>query len=106
VGGEIFDLSTKVITFGGRFLVIGLASGKIPSIQANRILLKKHFDRRLALGAYRTHDPAKIGEANAELFALYEKGAIRPVVSSVRPLAEAAAALEESRPAAASARWC
>jgi hypothetical protein len=46
VGGEIFDLSTKVITFGGRFLVIGFASGKIPSIQANRILLKKHFDRR------------------------------------------------------------
>ena len=81
---------------GGRsFLVIGFASGKIPSIQANRILLKNISIVGLHWGAYRTHDPAKIGEANAELFALYEKSAIRPVVSSVRPLGEAAAALEE-----------
>ncbi len=95
VGGEIFDLSTKVIAFGGRLLVIGFASGKIPSIQVNRILLKNISVVGLHWGAYRTHDPGKIGEANAELCALYEKGAIRPVVSSVRPLAEAAAALDE-----------
>ncbi len=95
VGGEIFELSTKVIAFGGRLLVIGFASGKIPSIQVNRILLKNISIVGLHWGAYRTHDPAKIGEANSELFVLYEKGAIRPVISSVRPLAEAAAALEE-----------
>src|SRR5262249_53766458 len=40
VGGDIFDLSTKCIAFGGRLLVVGFASGRIPSIQANRILLK------------------------------------------------------------------
>ena len=95
VGGEIFDLSTKVVAFGGRLLVIGFASGKIPSIQTNRILLKNISIVGLHWGAYRTHDPARIAEANAELFALYEKGAIRPVVSSVRPLSEAAAALDE-----------
>jgi NADPH:quinone reductase len=95
VGGDIFDLSTKVIAFGGRLLVIGFTSGKIPSIQANRILLKNISIVGLHWGAYRTHDPARIDEANAELFGLYEKGAVRPVVSSVRPLAEAAAALDE-----------
>src|SRR6185295_18959961 len=40
VGGEVFDLSTKCIAFSGRLLVIGFASGVIPSIQANRVLLK------------------------------------------------------------------
>jgi NADPH:quinone reductase len=95
VGGDVFDLSTKVIAFGGRLLVIGFASGKIPSIQVNRVLLKNISIVGLHWGAYRAHDPQKIGEATSELFALYEKGAIRPVISSVRPLAEAAAALEE-----------
>jgi NADPH2:quinone reductase len=95
VGGEIFELSTKCIAFGGRLLVIGFASGKIPSIQANRILLKNISVVGLHWGAYRTHDPGKIGETNHALFALYERGAVRPVISSTRPLAEAAAALEE-----------
>jgi NADPH2:quinone reductase len=95
VGGEVFDLSTKCIAFGGRLLVIGFASGTIPSIQMNRVLLKNISIVGLHWGAYRAHDPAKIAQATDDLFALYEKGAIRPVVSSVRPLAEAAAALDE-----------
>jgi NADPH2:quinone reductase len=40
VGGDIFDLSTKCIASEGRLLVIGFAGGRIPSIAANRILLK------------------------------------------------------------------
>ncbi len=95
VGGDVFERSMKCIAFGGRLLVIGFASGIIPSIQANRILLKNISIVGLHWGAYRTHDPAKIGETMIALFALYERGAIRPVVSSIRPLAEAAAALEE-----------
>jgi NADPH:quinone reductase len=95
VGGEVFDLSTKCIAFGGRLLVIGFASGTIPSIQVNRVLLKNISIVGLHWGAYRTHDPGKIAETTADLFTLYEKGAIRPVVSSVRPLVEAAAALDE-----------
>ena len=95
VGGDVFERSMKCIAFGGRLLVIGFASGIIPSIQANRILLKNISIVGLHWGAYRTHDPAKISETMIALFALYERGAIRPVVSSIRPLAEAAAALEE-----------
>jgi NADPH2:quinone reductase len=95
VGGDIFELSMKCIAFGGRLLVIGFASGKIPSIQANRILLKNISIVGLHWGAYRTHDPRKIEETTKALFALYERGAVCPVVSSTRPLTEAATALEE-----------
>lgn len=95
VGGEIFDLSTKCIAFGGRLLVIGFASGVIPSIQVNRVLLKNISIVGLHWGAYRQHDPEKIPQAMEALFAMYERGAVRPVVSSTYPLAEAAQALQE-----------
>jgi NADPH2:quinone reductase len=95
VGGDIFDLSTKCIAFSGRLLVVGFASGRIPTIQVNRILLKNIAVVGLHWGAYRQHDPGKIGEAMTALFGLYARGAIRPVISSTHPLREAAAALEE-----------
>ena len=95
VGGDVFDLSLKVIAFSGRLLVIGFASGKIPTVQLNRVLLKNISLVGLHWGASRTHDPGKIAPAMEELFALYEKGLVTPVVSSVRPLADAAAALDE-----------
>jgi NADPH2:quinone reductase len=95
VGGDVFDQSLKCIAFGGRLLVIGFTSGRIPSVQINRVLLKNISIVGLHWGAYRQHDSAKIGEANAALFKLYEEGKIRPLVSAVYPLERAAAALDE-----------
>lgn len=93
VGGDIFDRSTRCIAFGGRLLVIGFASGRIPSIAANRILLKNIAIVGLHWGAYQQHDPGRIDAAMGELFALFEGGAIAPLVSEVRPLADAAGAI-------------
>jgi NADPH2:quinone reductase len=95
VGGDVFDLSTKCIAWNGRLLVIGFASGRIPTIQANRILLKNIAIVGLHWGAYRGHQPELITDAARALFALYERGQVCPVISSSRPLAEAAAALDE-----------
>jgi NADPH2:quinone reductase len=95
VGGDIFDLSTKCIAFGGRLLVVGFASGRIPTVQVNRILLKNIAVVGLHWGAYRQHDPAKIGAAAGALFELYGRGAVRPVISATYPLREAAAALDD-----------
>jgi len=95
VGGDVFDLSTKCIAFGGRLLVIGFASGRIPAIEANRILLKNIAVVGLHWGAYRAHEPERIADAQQALFAMYERGQLRPVISSTHRLADAAAALEE-----------
>ncbi|HVN85076.1 MAG TPA: NADPH:quinone oxidoreductase family protein [Candidatus Binatia bacterium] len=95
VGGDIFDLSTKCIAFGGRLLVIGFASGRIPTIQVNRILLKNISVVGLHWGAYRQHEPERIPLAMVALFELYARGAIRPVVSSTHKLEDAAVALDE-----------
>jgi len=93
VGGEVFERSMKSIAFGGRLLVIGFASGRIPSVAANRILLKNIAVVGLHWGAYQQHDPGLIDRAMGELFALYERGAIAPLVSATYPLAEAADAI-------------
>jgi NADPH2:quinone reductase len=95
VGGDVFDLSTKCIAFGGRLVVVGFTSGRIPSIAANRILLKNISIVGLHWGAYRQHAPAMIPEAMDRLFELYERGALKPVIGSIHRLEEASAALEE-----------
>ncbi len=93
VGGDVFERSLKCIAFGGRLLVIGFASGHIPTVAANRILLKNIAVVGLHWGAYQQHDPGRIDQAMRALFALYERGAIKPLVSVTRPLAEAEQAL-------------
>lgn len=95
VGGEITDRSLKCLAFEGRLLVIGFASGSIPSVQLNRVLLKNIAIVGLHWGAYRQHAPEKIPPAMAALFALYAAGQVTPLVSSQYPLARAADALEE-----------
>ena len=41
VGGDLFDESTRCIAFGGRLLVIGFASGRIPEVSVNMPLIKE-----------------------------------------------------------------
>jgi NADPH:quinone reductase len=93
VGGDIFDLSSKCIASEGRLLVIGFAGGRIPSIAANRILLKNISVIGCYWGGYLEHHTEFMAEAQAELFAMYEAGQIKPIVSRAYPLSEAAAAL-------------
>jgi NADPH2:quinone reductase len=93
VGGEITDQSLKCIAWNGRLVIIGFASGKIPSIQANRILLKNIAVTGLHWGAHAQKDPKRIPEVMDALFAMHAKGQIRPVIYARHPLEEVPAAL-------------
>jgi NADPH2:quinone reductase len=94
VGGEVFDLSTKCIAPEGRLLVIGFAGGAIPSIAANRILLKQISVIGVYWGGYLEHHPEYMHQAQAELFRMYEAGQIKPIVSQTLQLADAVEALK------------
>jgi NADPH2:quinone reductase len=94
VGGEVFEKSMKCIAWNGRLLVIGFASGVIPSVQANRILLKNIAVTGLHWGAHAAKEPAKIPQTFAALFELQRAGRIRPVIFARYPLEELPAALE------------
>ena len=95
VGGEIFDLSTKCIAPEGRLLVIGFAGGGIPSIAANRILLKNMSVVGVYWGGYLERHPEYMHEAQNALFKMYEAGQIKPIVSQSFALANAVEALND-----------
>ena len=94
VGGDTTDLSLKCIAWNGRLLVIGFASGRIPEVKLNRVLLKNIAVTGLHWGAHAIHEPARVGETFRALFELYEAGKIRPVIFARHPLAELPAALD------------
>ena len=93
VGGDVFDRSLKCIAWNGRLLVIGFASGTIPSVKANRILLKNIAIVGLHWGAHVTKEPDKIPQTFEALFELFAAGRIRPVIYKRYSLDEVAVAL-------------
>jgi NADPH2:quinone reductase len=94
VGGDVFDGSLRCIAWNGRLLVIGFASGRIPEVKVNRILLKNIAVVGLHFGAYAQHEPERIDEAFLGLERLVHDAHIRPVIYASYPLAELPAALE------------
>jgi NADPH:quinone reductase len=95
VGGDVFDLSTKCIAPGGRLLVIGFASGRIPTIAANRILIKDIAIVGALWGPYASAHPDYMREAQDALSKMVEEGKIHPPNPHTYPLDQAPAALRD-----------
>ena len=93
VGGAMFDLSLRCIAWEGRIVVIGFASGTVPQIPANVLLVKNAAVMGFYWGSYRKHDPERLRDGFAELFDWYRQGRIRPHVSETLPLEHAAEAI-------------
>ena len=94
VGGDVTDRSLKCIAWNGRLLVIGFASGDIPEIKLNRVLLKNISLVGLHWSAYPEREPERIEECFEGLFEMAKADGIEPLVSARYPLEEAAAALD------------
>ncbi len=93
VGGDVFDLSTKCIAPEGRLLVIGFASGRIPSIAANRVLLKNMSLVGVLWGGYVQSHPEYPGKVHPKLMEWYAAGKIHPRIGVKRSFAELPEAL-------------
>jgi NADPH2:quinone reductase len=94
VGGDVFDLSTKCIASGGRLLVIGFASGRIPTIATNRILLKNMSIVGVYWGGHVLANREYSVKAQAELEKLWNEGRLRPEVNTTWKLEELPAAMK------------
>ncbi len=95
VGGDTFDLSTKCIASAGRLLVIGFASGRIPTIAANRILLKNMSVVGALWGGHAQAHPEYSAQAQQALSELYVQGKIKPPQPVEYPLSDAPRALRD-----------
>lgn len=85
VGGDVFDLSTKVIAPDGRLLVIGFASGRIPSLAANRALLKNMSLVGVFWGRHCDETPGYMESLHNQLIDRFKSGAINPPVGATYP---------------------
>lgn len=95
VGGELFTASLRAIAWEGRIVIVGFASGDVPQIPANLLLVKNAHALGFYWGSYRDHDPARVRAGFEELLAWHAAGRIRPHVSAVLPLEQAPAALRQ-----------
>ena len=93
VGGETTDRSLKCIAWNGRLLVIGFASGDIPEVKLNRVLLKNISVVGLHWSAYPEREPEAIDACFEGLFGMADRGEIEPFVSAEYPLEKAGEAL-------------
>jgi NADPH2:quinone reductase len=95
VGGALAQDCFSAIAWNGRYLVIGFASGTIPEVALNRLLLKGASAVGVFWGAFVAREP-QVNAANfAELFGWISDGRLKPYVSKQYPLADAAQALRD-----------
>ncbi|WP_030354877.1 NADPH:quinone oxidoreductase family protein [Streptomyces scopuliridis] len=94
VGGDAFAKSTKCVAFEGRIVVVGFASGAIPTAALNHALVKNYSIMGLHWGLYNTKDPAAVAGCHRELTALAARGAIKPLISERVPMKDAADAVQ------------
>ncbi|GLX50990.1 oxidoreductase [Streptomyces hygroscopicus subsp. hygroscopicus] len=95
VGGESYAQSAKLAAFEGRIVVVGFASGTIPTPALNHALVKNYSILGLHWGLYNTKDPELVRQCHEQLTELAARGAIKPLVSERVPLGGAAGAVQK-----------
>ncbi|HHX36242.1 MAG TPA: NADPH:quinone oxidoreductase family protein [Gammaproteobacteria bacterium] len=93
VGGDLFETVFRSIAWNGRMLVIGFASGTIPSLPVNLPLLKGAAVIGVFWGAFAQRQPQDNLQNFQQLFAWYAEGQLKPLVSQTFPLEETAQAI-------------
>lgn len=89
VGGDTFMESLRCINWEGKIIVIGFASGTIPQIPANYLLLKNCSAVGFFWGAYQDRDPGVIRRTMDEALSWFAGGKFKPHISHRLPLADA-----------------
>src|SRR3954454_17909796 len=78
VGGETFEAMFRSLAKEGRHLVIGFASGSIPSLPANLPLLKSASLVGVTIRHFLASQPVKAQEVRTALFESIVSGRVRP----------------------------
>jgi NADPH2:quinone reductase len=93
VGGTYAEPALRGTAWNGRYLVVGFASGEIPKIPLNLVLLKGCQIVGVFWGSFAMREPARNRDHCARIFEWVSVGKLTPHVDGVMPFTEAAAAL-------------
>lgn len=94
VGGALFREALSATRPDGRILLIGFASGDLPEIRPNHLLVKNVSVKGFWWGGYLDFAPDLLADSLKTLFGWFEEGGLRPHISHTLPLARAADGLE------------
>ncbi len=93
VGGPAFDAALSACRPEGRLLAIGFASGQVPQVPANLLLVKNLSVMGLYWGGYQKFAPQVLRGSLETLLRWYGEGGLRPHISHILPFAELPQAL-------------
>jgi NADPH2:quinone reductase len=94
VGGDYSEPALRSIAWQGRYLVVGFAAGRIPSIPLNLPLLKGCQVVGVMWGGSWKHDPTIKQRIGTELVGMLAAGQLRPRIGAMLPLEQAVEALK------------
>ncbi len=80
VGGDVFDHSIRCINWGGRILIVGFASGRIPTFPINMALIKGFSVIGVRAGEFGRRNPEAGLENNLEIRRICEEGHFNPYI--------------------------
>ncbi len=86
VGGDVFDESTRCVTFGGKLLVVGFVAGRIPEIAVNIPLIKGFSVVGVRAGEYARRFPKRGAAIRDAVDALLTQGRLLPHIDRTLPL--------------------
>ncbi|WP_298498287.1 NADPH:quinone oxidoreductase family protein [uncultured Maritimibacter sp.] len=94
IGGEQFKAAMRACNPEARILIVGFASGEVPQIPANHLLVKNLNIMGYYWGGYNAFKPEVIQNSMRQLIAWYSEGKLKPHVSHALPLEQAGEAYE------------
>ena len=95
VGGERFTDSVRALGVEGRLLIVGFAEGEIPTIAANRLLLKNVDAIGVGWGAFMGTRPEILPETAVDLERMALEDRVKPIVGGVYDFEDGAQALRD-----------
>ena len=86
IGGAQFEAAMRACNVGARLLPLGFASGEVPQIPANILLVKNMTVLGFYIGGYAKLKPKALPRSFETLMGWYLEGKLKPHVSNVLPL--------------------
>jgi len=95
VGGDLAEQGLRALGEGGRFVVIGFASGTIPALPANQVLLRNRSVVGVDWGAWAMSHGDEQRALLATLLDLVAAGSLHPAAPTAYPLERVGDALDD-----------
>ncbi|MFL2510925.1 MAG: NADPH:quinone oxidoreductase family protein [Candidatus Neomarinimicrobiota bacterium] len=94
VGDCFAEPALRSIGWGGTYLVVGFAAGKIPSFPTNLMLLKGCAVSGVFIGRFQKEEPKRNSQNLLEIGGLLAEGKLAPMISETIPMKDSVGAIE------------